>query len=63
MAYAAGFVPPPALQGWEMPSSLSAVASYMDAFMARDSWKATHYSPELVIKGWERHGVARKSNL
>jgi hypothetical protein len=46
-----------------MPSSLSAVASYMDAFMARDSWKNTQYSPELVIKGWERHGVTRKSNL
>lgn len=46
-----------------MPASLSAVAAYMDAFMARDSWKATHYSPELVVKGWERHGVARKANL
>lgn len=50
-------------KGWEMPASLSAVAAYMDAFMARDSWKATHYSPELVVKGWERHGVARKANL
>ena len=43
-----------------MPSSLGAVAAYMDAFMARDSWKNTFYLPDLVIKGWERHGVTRK---
>ena len=44
-------------RGWEMPASLTAVAKYMDDFMSRESWKNTYYSPELVIKGWERHGV------
>lgn len=45
------------VQDWEMPSHLTALKKYMDTFMERDSWKNTYYSPELVIKGWERHGV------
>lgn len=44
-------------RGWEIPSTLTAVSKYMDDFMSRDSWKNTYYSPELVIKGWERHGM------
>lgn len=45
------------LQDWEIPSHLTALKKYMDAFMERDSWKNTYYSPELVIKGWVRHGI------
>ena len=44
-------------RGWEIPAEFTSVLKYMDDFMSRDSWKNTYYSPELVIKGWERHGV------
>lgn len=47
------------MQNWDMPSNLTAIQTYMDTFMARDSWKNTYYSPELVIKGWERHGIKK----
>jgi len=40
-----------------MPVHLKAVRAYMDAFMSRESWKNTYYSPELVIAGWVRHGL------
>jgi hypothetical protein len=43
-----------------MPGELAALQQYMDAFMARDSWRNTQYSPELVVAGWERHGVQRQ---
>lgn len=43
-----------------MPAELAALKRYMDLFMARDSWKHTSYAPEVVIKGWERHGVKRQ---
>eukprot|EP00204_Picochlorum_oklahomense_P004195 CAMPEP_0118799490 /NCGR_PEP_ID=MMETSP1161-20130426/1691_1 /TAXON_ID=249345 /ORGANISM="Picochlorum oklahomensis, Strain CCMP2329" /LENGTH=223 /DNA_ID=CAMNT_0006727199 /DNA_START=172 /DNA_END=843 /DNA_ORIENTATION=- len=46
-------------RNWDMPSNLTAVQTYMDTFMGRDSWKNTYYSPELVIKGWERHGIKK----
>ncbi|PSC75758.1 putative beta-D-xylosidase 7 [Micractinium conductrix] len=46
-------------RGWEMPAELTALRKYMDAFMARDSWRNTRYSEDLVIKGWERHGVKK----
>lgn len=46
-------------RGWEMPAELTALKSYMDAFMARDSWRNTAYAPEAVTKGWERHGVKK----
>jgi hypothetical protein len=36
------------------------VAAYIAAFKARDSWKNTHYGEELVVKGWERHGLEVK---
>lgn len=45
-------------RGWEMPD-LKALKAYIDAFMARPSWQHTQYSPESVIKGWERHGVQK----
>ena len=44
-------------RGWEMPEKYTAIKNYMDAYMARDSWKNTYYSSDLVIKGWVRHGV------
>jgi glutathione S-transferase len=47
-------------RGWELPAELTAVRAYMAAFMARDSWQKTLYSEELVIKGWERHGLEVK---
>ena len=47
-------------RGWELPARFRAVRAYLDAFKARDSWKKTHYSPELVIAGWERHGLVKK---
>lgn len=47
-------------RGWEMPARFESIRAYMDAFMARDSWKNTYYSPELVIKGWVRHGLEVK---
>lgn len=43
--------------GWEMPAKYTAIRKMMDTFMTRDSWKNTYYSPELVIKGWIRHGA------
>lgn len=46
-------------RGWHMPAELTAVQRYMDTFMGRDSWKHTYYAPELVIAGWEKHGVQR----
>jgi hypothetical protein len=42
-----------------MPAELSALQKYMDTFMQRDSWKNTFYSPELVIRGWSKHGIKR----
>jgi glutathione dehydrogenase/transferase len=47
-------------RGWELPGSFTAIKAYMDAFMARESWHNTEYSPELVIKGWIRHGLPMK---
>lgn len=44
-------------RGWQLPEKYTAIRTYMDSFMQRDSWKNTYYSPELVIKGWVRHGV------
>ena len=40
-----------------MPAELTAVRRYMDAFMARPSWQHTVYAPELVVRGWARHGI------
>ena len=48
-------------QGWALPASLAAVRKYIDTFEQRPSWKATYYSPELVIAGWERHGVKKQA--
>ena len=50
----------PHFTGWELPARYTAIRGLMAAFMARDSWKNTAYSPESVIKGWVRHGVARR---
>ncbi len=44
-------------RGWKIPSKYTALQKYMDSYMARDAWKNTYYSPELVIKGWVRHGL------
>ncbi len=44
-------------RGWTIPEKYTALKKYMDAYMAREAWKNTHYSPELVIKGWVRHGL------
>ncbi|EFN57582.1 hypothetical protein CHLNCDRAFT_143262 [Chlorella variabilis] len=44
---------------WEMPAELAALRQYMDTFMSRDSWKNTYYSPEMVIAGWEAHGIKK----
>jgi hypothetical protein len=43
------------LQNWEIPADLTAVYRYMNLMFARDSWKHTHYSEDLVIAGWNRH--------
>lgn len=48
-----------AVQDWEMPAELAALRQYMDTFMSRDSWKNTYYSPEMVIAGWEAHGIKK----
>ena len=37
-----------ARQGWEVPAGLTAVHRYANLMEARDSWKNTYYSPELV---------------
>ena len=47
-------------RGWSFPDKFTAVKAYMDAFMARDSWKNTYYAPEIVVKGWVRHGLEVK---
>jgi glutathione S-transferase len=48
-------------KGWSLPGEFSAVRAYLDAWQGRESWRNTAYSPELVIKGWEKHGlVVRK---
>lgn len=47
-------------RGWELPAAFDEIHKYMNTFMERDSWKNTHYAPELVIKGWERHGFQVK---
>ena len=57
-AQAEGALLPPS-QDWEMPAELTAVKRYMDTFMARDSWKHTVYSPEIVVQGWAKHGVQK----
>lgn len=45
-------------KGWTLPvEEYPNVRRYIDLFMTRESWKNTYYSPELVIKGWERHGL------
>jgi hypothetical protein len=31
----------------------------MELFMVRDSWNLTHYSPELVVAGWAKHGATK----
>ena len=44
-------------RGWKIPDKYTALKNYMDSYMARDAWKNTYYSPELVVKGWVRHGL------
>lgn len=46
----------PHFRNWSIPAKYEMIHKYMEAFMARDSWKNTYYSPDLVIKGWVRHG-------
>ena len=47
-------------RGFELPDSFTETKKYMDRFMERESWKNTYYGPDLVIKGWERHGFPVK---
>ncbi|GAB4816790.1 hypothetical protein N2152v2_003836 [Parachlorella kessleri] len=42
-------------KNWEIPADLTAVHRYINLWFARDSWKNTQYSEDLVIKGWNRH--------
>ena len=44
-------------RGWKLPAKYVGIKTMLDQFKERDSWKNTHYSPELVIKGWARHGL------
>lgn len=34
---------------------LQAVHDYLGRWEARESWKKSYYSPELVIEGWKKH--------
>lgn len=43
------------LQGFEIPEQYGNVLAYLETIQQRPSWKATYYSPELVIAGWQRH--------
>lgn len=48
-------------KGWSLPGEFAAVRAYLDAWQGRESWRNTAYSPELVVRGWEKHGlVVRK---
>ncbi|KAI3438883.1 hypothetical protein D9Q98_001298 [Chlorella vulgaris] len=44
---------------WDVPAELQALQKYMELFMVRDSWNLTHYSPELVVAGWAKHGATK----
>ena len=41
------------LQGFEIPSQLKAVQTYLSDIRARPSWKATEYSNDVLLAGWE----------
>ena len=41
------------LQGFEIPSQLKAVQKYLSDIRARPSWKATAYSNDVLLAGWE----------
>ena len=41
------------LQGFEIPSQLRAVQKYLSDIRARPSWKATEYSNDVLLAGWE----------
>ncbi len=41
------------LQGFEIPSQLKAVHKYLSDIRARPSWKATEYSNDVLLAGWE----------
>ena len=41
------------LQGFEIPSQLKAVQKYLSDIRARPSWKATEYSNDVLLAGWE----------
>ncbi|KAK9810673.1 hypothetical protein WJX73_009341 [Symbiochloris irregularis] len=42
-----------ALKGYSIPSSLTAVHTYIQKVASRPSWKATQYSDDFVIAGWK----------
>ncbi|KAK9830373.1 hypothetical protein WJX72_011371 [[Myrmecia] bisecta] len=44
-----------AFKDFTVPERFTAVTSYLAAVQGRQSWKNTHYSEELVLKGWKAH--------
>ncbi|CAD7695697.1 unnamed protein product [Ostreobium quekettii] len=39
-------------KGWELPEEYGTVAAYFGEAKGRDSWKATDYGEEMILKGW-----------
>lgn len=42
-------------KGWEIPSELKAVNTYLEALKAQPAWQKSLYNDALVIKGWTPH--------
>jgi len=42
-------------QGWDKLGDYPKVEEYLCSIQKRDSWKNTHYAPEIVVAGWKAH--------
>lgn len=42
-------------QGWDKLGDYPKVEEYLSNIQKRDSWKNTHYAPEIVVAGWKAH--------
>eukprot|EP01025_Chloroclados_australasicus_P053834 TRINITY_DN6368_c0_g2_i1.p1 TRINITY_DN6368_c0_g2~~TRINITY_DN6368_c0_g2_i1.p1 ORF type:complete len:289 (-),score=30.25 TRINITY_DN6368_c0_g2_i1:210-1076(-) len=46
--------------GWSFPDKYTNIFSYMSAVMDTQAFKNTDYGGEMIIKGWEGHGISKK---
>jgi glutathione dehydrogenase/transferase len=51
----------PHFRGWQLPAELTALKDYIAKAQTTDAFKATDYGADMIIKGWEAHGVSKSA--